>query len=149
MLGEHQKTVFVAARSADGFVGAWAPTTPLPATVYWPRPVVVGNRLYVVGGEFDGPVDPKSVLFADIKDNGLLGNWTNTTQLPVRIDSPGVAVAGNHIIVTGGYDQTTDSARTTTYVGTVDPATGQIAQWKAGPTLPDGRMKHGSAALSP
>lgn len=144
---EHQSTVFVAPL-ANGVVGKWRTTTPLPATVYWPRLVVIGPRLFVIGGDYDG-VDATTVFTAPFDEGGNVGTWQMATPLPRKLSAASVAVWKNRVVITGGYDIANDALSAKTFTAVVDPATGQVGPWAETTPLPAAIGQHGSAFASP
>ncbi|MBX3230226.1 MAG: hypothetical protein KIT84_24660 [Labilithrix sp.] len=144
--GQHQDSVFMARRGENGVLGAWTATTPLPATNYWPRAVVMGNFLYVVGADWDAPIARAAVIFAPIGQDGTLGSWKLTTPLPKYVSTAAVAAHGTRIVIAGGWD---DKSLTDVLIATADPATGDLSGWTPVTPLPVGASELGGAFVAP
>ena len=94
------------------------------------RLVVLGGRLYVVGGVSGGPdegadIDPGAVLVYDPASDG----WTAAAPIPLVRDHLAVVVVGGEIWAIGGRAGGINHARVDIY----DPATDA---WRDGPPLP-------------
>ncbi len=127
-------TVSFAQINADGSVGRWATTTPLPA-VDTAVPVVVNNGyIYAMGG-----IDPASsatatVLFAQISATSSVGGWATTTPLPAaRYFGPAV-VNNGYIYIMGG--SVTGGALTSTVLFAQISATSSVGRWATTTPLP-------------
>ncbi len=92
----------------DGSLGDWSVQTALPAP-RWGLSAVVHNRyIYVVGGyATQGIESPPVILRTKIKDDGSLGEWVESGQLPSWRNYTTAAVWGNSLYVLGGFDGNT------------------------------------------
>jgi len=141
--GTHLADVFVGTRIGVG-ISSWRAATPLPSPAYWPNLVVVGSRLFVVGGEFDAH-SHQSVFSAPIANDGTLGSWQIGKPLPAERHNASVAAVGSRIVLTGG--QAGGAPRSDVFTTTVDP-TGAMTDWAAAPPMAGIRMHHGSAFVT-
>ena len=100
-----QATSYVAPLNANGTVGAWTTTTPLPATQTSHATVANNGYMYVVGGN-TGSTCVNTVRYAPINANGTLGAWSTTSALPgPRCGNvEAVTVANGFMYAAGGYD---------------------------------------------
>ena len=148
--GVHQSTVFMAPKAAGGLLGPWAETTPVVKTSYWPRPVVVGSYLVVVGADWDD-ADLSTVLVGKLDEAGKVVSWQIGTPTKYRLSVPSVAVWKNRIVVTGGFEvrEPQGEVTTRTITATVDQATGTVSPWTDLTPLPMPMVLHGSAFASP
>jgi len=90
--------VVFAAVSADGTLGPWEQTTPLPQPFYDHVVVPVSGRVYLISGA----AGATAVYFATLRDDGQLSAWTATTSLHPSRQSFAATAFGPHIYVTGG-----------------------------------------------
>lgn len=148
LAGEHQSSVYVS-QHLGATLSGWTTTKPLPTTGYWPRPVVVGSRLFVVGGDLDGK-DTNTIYLASFTMFGELNDWQlSPTPLPVKVSTPGVASFGDTIVVTGGADSSTGKGTSKTFTTKVDPTNGALSPWVESTPLPVPVTQQGLAILAP
>jgi len=112
--GLARNSVYYAARSDDGSLGAWTATTSLPNSMDGLTCCVAGERVYALGA--DGGT---WVYSAPFNPDGSLGAWQTEAALPaIRWAADGLAV-NDWLYVLGGYD---GSPRADVYYAT--PMTG-------------------------
>ncbi len=145
---DYFNTVCYAPINADGTVGNWNVTTPLPQRLIDGRVVAVNGRLYVLGGQkYTSPIALDTVYYATpITATGVITGWLSTTPLLRPTFGHMVAAWDDWIYVAGG----TDGATFYPYVNYAAPltATGAIA---AGGWMTGTEMEHnlyGSAAVA-
>jgi N-acetylneuraminic acid mutarotase len=89
--------------NADGTIGAWNTTTPLPAP---PRAshtsVVYKGYLYVIGGGTVESTQLDEVLYAPISANGTIGAWNNTSSLTKVHSTHSTVLYNKYLYVIGG-----------------------------------------------
>lgn len=110
--------VSVAPILADGDIGPWAHTTPLPAPSAAPMIVSRDRDLYLI--------TPTSVLRAHAGEDGALSGWRATgPTLPVDPSNGKVVVSGDflYLVTAGG----------SLLVGHLDPASGDVVSWELDP----------------
>lgn len=124
-----------------------AQTTSMPTERDTHGSVVVGDRLYVVGGSETRAWKPTaSVISAPIEANRLLGEWRDERPLPKRILYIGTSVVthGDMIYVVGGQQRRDDNAGdngdkfilNTAHYTTLG-ADGSLGEWQEGPKWGD------------
>lgn len=145
--------VYVAKFDDQGGIASFESSAPLPQARSQASAVVVGSRLYVVGGLFDGndkSCAKDTVIFAPINDDGSLGAFSSTTSLPRPPSGAAVAVSGSTIYIVGGTSGFGDTVGGYS-VGSVLSATvgddGHLSQWKRVGFLKDDRYGHAAAVL--
>jgi hypothetical protein len=118
-------------------LGRWEPLAPLPAPRSSHDALVVGDKLYVLGGwQLAGgtnkPVWPEHGLVFNLKNPR--GGWKEFPQ-PFQRRALAVAAQGTKLFCIGGMDS---DNQTTLAVDVYDTATGE---WSKGPELPPGRHR--------
>lgn len=144
--------------SADGSVGTFKATTALPAPLYKTCPVVIGNTIYVPGGETDqnheiiqGDPSVNTVYYATPNTTGTIGainNWSNATNL-LHIDAAqAVAYVNTKGIVLMGGDSTGKGGDwNTVYEGVVSGNPASIT-WNTLASLPCNISRNAGATLN-
>ena len=98
-----QNKVYFAKINADGTLGIWNETTPLPLPLANLGAVVAGGRVFVMGGSSDAPGGPtKSFYSAPVKGDGSLGLWSAGPPLIRELTQFGTAVSESYIFLSGG-----------------------------------------------
>jgi hypothetical protein len=78
--GNLTSTVLYANAYANGTLGAWAETTPLPAGIELAAAAAYNGMMYLFGGaDLGGPTS--TVWYAPINSSGTLGAWSATSPL--------------------------------------------------------------------
>jgi hypothetical protein len=124
--------VYVSAIGADGTLGAWTTSTPLPSGRAKLSVVALGGHLYTFGG-FDGSAYAlPNVLTSAIAASGEIGAWSETQAIPISpgIYAMGIVVVEGSVITTGGYAYSTGSPlwRSEVLINTPQPDTANAAQ---------------------
>jgi N-acetylneuraminic acid mutarotase len=117
--------------------GNWEDVTPLPAIRSSHDAVVLGDKLYVMGGwqltgSTKAAVWPANALVLDL--NNSAAGWQEFPQ-PFQRRALALAAVGTRIYCIGGMDS---NNKPTSAVEIYDTATGQ---WSKGPDLPPGPVK--------
>ncbi len=125
----------------DPATSAWTALPPLPAGRSSHDVVIVGTRMFVLGGwNMKGGSASTWAETVEVIDLAAASpSWSSIPQ-PFRRRALIVAAAGNRIYVFGGIDNT-DKVQPT--VNVLDTATGT---WSEGPALPAGNMNGFSPA---
>ena len=127
--------VQVAPINPDGTLGAWRLTTPLPSPRHEHSAVVVGDRIYVTGGQTSGSVELDEVLSATIQPDGSLGPWVNEERFSGPRRAHASVGTGGYLYVIGG-----DAASTLADVQRAPIlSNGSLGPWSATTSLPFGR----------
>lgn len=127
----------------DGTLSNWSPTTPLPQPRSLPGEALLGNRVYVIGGN-DGFFQTSDVWYATINGNGTLTSWTTVASLPHNLQGHQVVVVGNRIYVMGGYDGF--SKQDAVYYTTIN-SNGSLSGWTTTTPLPEARTQGAAVAF--
>lgn len=114
-----QSTVYKAPINSDGTVGAWSPTAALPVPLSDTGVIVVGNRIYVIGGDKGTGDEPivNTVYYASPDGSGNIANWTQGSNFPLNVSRHAVATWGGRVYVTGGADFSTSTYFPYAYYG--------------------------------
>jgi hypothetical protein len=139
--GNTRDTVFVAKINADGSLGAWTTTTPLPQPMLAMGDMCVGynGHIYVVCGADAAFSSLSTVLYAPQNADGTLGAWNTTTPLPLPNgrDLGSVAVVDGYLVLSGGEDNAV-SYTDTQYRAQIQ-ANGTVGPWVQVTSLPSTR----------
>lgn len=138
-------TVHYAPVNADGTLGAWRTTTPLPQAQLSHSTIATGGYLYVLGGNPSPCID--TVISAPINPDGTLGGWTATTPLPAPrcgfVES--VTEYLGVLYAVGGYDNV--GLTGTVFYSRPGPG-GTLGPWQTDDSsLLDAREYHGVEAV--
>lgn len=82
----------------------WSTIRPLPSALAMGSATVVNNKIYFSGGGSGGYFNSISskVYMADIKEDGTIGTWSETTPLPTPLFGHGMIETGSKIVIIGG-----------------------------------------------
>lgn len=106
--GGSLNSVIYASINLDGTLGPWIDTTSLPESRSYVRAVLIGDSIYVVGGEtWDTVVEtPKKTVFETaVKPDRTVGDWTQLQDLPEARLGHTVIAFQNRIYAIGGEDK--------------------------------------------
>jgi YVTN family beta-propeller protein len=126
--------VYFSAINADGSLGPWAPTTPLPKPYFDYATVAIGNHVYLITGA-NGSMD---VYYAPIFADGSVGQWIPTVPLDPSRQTFAAAAYGNFLYVSGGNSGGTIDRVTYT---SVNPD-GSLNPWQNTTALPEPIQSH-------
>ena len=124
--------------AADGGLGSWQRLPDLPQALHFNQAVLLGNRIYVLGGFRDGERF-SDVYLATITANGIT-DWDITRHLPESLYRHR-AVAHNGVIYVIGGRTETDQDKV--YMARPD-ANGYIRRFTETTSLPSPRSYHGA-----
>lgn len=134
--------VQVAPINANGTLGAFSATTPLPSPRRSHSTVVWNNRLYVVGGS-DGTTANTTVQSAPIAANGTLGAFTSTSSFANGREGQAALGYNGRLYVIGGSGAT----QLNDIQSAPFNADGSLGAFTLASGLPGGRFSHGAVAL--
>jgi hypothetical protein len=147
-------SVSYAAVAANGAIGAWTATTPLPVALAFPAAVAATQRntavasngfLYAVGGATSAAGAPVATVYrAPIATDGTVGAWTTTSALPAPARSVAAFIQYGSMYVFGGA--TTGNAPLATVYRSPVQVDGAVT-WKTQPGLPSARARFGFGAF--
>ncbi len=129
-------TVRMAPILPDGTVGPWVATTPLPELLSDHEAVVIGGRIYVVGG-WTGTAPTTAVHSAEILPDKTLGAWQSEPPLLVPLAFHAGAGDGQAIFASGGYNGTTNQSAVYGLPVAPPPSPADLSG-PFGPGFPDG-----------
>ena len=123
---------------SDGFVAnvgdgaetgwSWQAAEALPATRAGHAVGVVGEQVFIAGGQRPGAfID--SVITSTVQADGSLTPWVQTTALPEARFHLAMATSGEQLIVTGGLDRDTFAASDSVF--TTQVLNGVPAPWQS------------------
>ena len=126
---------------ADGSIGNWNTSSPLPTGCDLHASVAYNGYIYAMGGEINSGDVLADVVVAPLNANGSVGTWTSTTPLTSgRVGLVSAAYNG-FIYAIGGYG--------TDYLDEVlvapFNADGSVGTWTSTSALPSGRYLGSSA----
>ena len=96
-----QNKVYYSTINADGTLGVWNQTTPLPQPLSNGGAVAAGGRVFMMGG-WTGTSATSSVYTAPVAGDGSLGSWSVGPALYRELYLHAVAVTDSHIFLSGG-----------------------------------------------
>lgn len=145
-------TVYYAAIQSDGSLGAWAPTTSLPAARAWHSSAVYGGYIYITGGCTDwpnnnctGPGISNGVLYTKPNADGTLGAWTAANSLITAREAHATVATNGHLYVLGG-------ATATAGINDVQYAKinsdGSLGAWASTSSFTTARFSHAAVAAN-
>jgi N-acetylneuraminic acid mutarotase len=121
---------------------SWAETTRLPLALTRFASVVVGNRIYIIGGQTTTGDVKKTVYFAEIHADGSLGPWAVTTPLPEERFGARAVTYGNWIYVVGGSRASGELIeRSQVWYASVS-ADGTVGNWASTTSIPYAATGH-------
>ena len=129
--------------NVGGFPSGYNATNSLPVATDSATSVVYNGYAYEIGG-YSGSAGVANVDYAPINNDGTLGTWTATTNLPVATYSATSVVYNGYVYEIGGY--TTTAIATVDYalictgsnsgVGGCTATAGTLGTWTATTSLP-------------
>jgi hypothetical protein len=134
--------VFTAAIHADGSVGPWETTTPLPAPRFYHAGGSRPGFAYVLGGETDDFTT--DALYAQPVDTAALSAWAFTEPFITKRFRHSSVVSVDRVYVIGGVSVTplADVQRATIL------ADGTLTPWQPTTPLPTTRHRHASSTYN-
>lgn len=138
-------SVTIARLDSEGNITAYEPGPALPLPRSKASVAIVGNRLYVVGGNFlnnDKACARDTVLFSTISADGSLSAWTATTSLPKQPAGAYLAASDDRLFIVGGIVSYGDPGASVLAAGL--NADGSLDAWERIAYLKD--MRYGQSA---
>lgn len=106
-------------------------TNPLPQTLANHTALFHEGEIYVIGGENGINNSVNTVYYIGVNSNGTLDSWNNTSFLPLKIATHGMAFSNSRVYITGGWTGT--SFLDTTYCADFLSG-GGLTTWTLSPT---------------
>jgi len=125
-------------------------TTPLPWGRQMYGAVVVGEYLYIIGGNTEQDEYVRSVQKAFIKPDGSLGSWEETTPLPAPrcyISNTTLRLGNRIYVVHGLHGEIEKSQRTILWTGTME--NGHLGLWRESMPCPGDAVSCSVAVAAP
>lgn len=101
---EVRNDVYFATIGADGTLGPWTTTSPLPQPLSNLGSVVADGRVFVTGG-WTGTAASNATYSAPILADRSLGEWTTYANTPTGRYQHGTASDGKRLFVSGGFTE--------------------------------------------
>jgi N-acetylneuraminic acid mutarotase len=133
-------TVYYAPLNTDGSVGNWTTSgNTLPQGEMDMGSTVINNYVYVAGGS-NGFNDIDNVYIAHLNNDGSVGSWITSGNLPLELRAPSAVTHNGYIYITGGLN--TGSSTNTVLYAHIN-SNGSIGSWASSAhTLPQGVAYH-------
>jgi len=136
MDGVSTNEVLFAPVDADGNVGTWSVTQPLPSPRQNLASASSGGFVYALGGRQDSGGNFSEVWFARVQPNGSLGSWTSTTPLTVGKRGHAAVAWGGRLYVAGGYREISSREVFATVESAPILSDGHLGAWTTHASLP-------------
>lgn len=104
--GTEQNTVYTASINADGTIGTWSASTPLPAVMSNHHAYATANRIWVWGGNDGTGNFPARGYTAPINADGTLGTWTASGGSSPTTGQGTVVATSTRVYTLGGVSGT-------------------------------------------
>ena len=101
-------SVYYSKINADGSLGGWAQTTPLPQALTGLGAITARGYVFSLGGWNSVPTNGFSG--AVVQGDGALGPWTPGSSLPAALYNFGTTVTASNIFISGGLGNTGPSS---------------------------------------
>lgn len=124
--------------NADGTIGTWATTTPVPEPVpggglIFPAAIAHNGYMYIAGGASGGTFTlTDEVWYAPINADGTLGTWIQTTSYPVQLYQSSAIAYDGYLYMLGGTLNPSMSVNS----ASIDSGTGVLGSWNPTSSLP-------------
>lgn len=135
------RTAYTAVINTNGTLGAWAATTSFPINFACGAAIVTKGYVYIFGGQStmafypdtNGETVLNSAYMAKINEDGTIGTWTKTTNLPFANSRGFFVVVKNFVYMLGGYNGTAERSNVQRAPINSD---GTIGSWSSSSSLP-------------
>lgn len=131
--GGYDATIITAMINPDGSLGAWTAAGSLPGAVAGSRAVAIKNRIYILGGGYNGSAYVNTSYWATINADGTLGAWNTLPAMPNIQCWNQTLVTRDRVYVIGGWNGS--AAVSNVYWASIN-ADGSLGSWATGPSLP-------------
>ncbi len=140
-------TVYFTKVDLEGYFAPFSTTRPLPQKMGDHGAVVVGDRIYVLGGWDESRSTFDQVYCAKPDPSGEILSWTQVGPMPMDLATHAVVVIGNTIFVLGGYSSS--RGQMVQNVWAADAQGGDCAplSWREELRLPGDRAAASAAAV--
>jgi N-acetylneuraminic acid mutarotase len=134
--GSYATTVYYTTLNANGSLGSWQTTTPLPvARGLAAASVHAGKFIYVTGGYSPGSGHLATTVWAQVASDGTIAAWNAGTDMPGVRSYHGQVTHNAYLYVVGGHDGS--AAHATVWSASLS-SDGTMGTWSAQNPLPVG-----------
>jgi hypothetical protein len=134
------KVLIGAISQVDGTI-TWKQGPSLTETTLHGTAVVLGDKLYLIGGSAQNPKD--KVLVSTILADGSLGPWAGGAALPVPRSHHTAVVHGGHIFLVGGFS--TNQVPQSPILKSQHDANGALTGWVVAGDMPNSPWTAGAS----
>ena len=142
--GNHRADVWYALFNANGSLGAWTATTPLPSPRYESTAVALAGRMVVFGGYNQSTFAMAEVESAPILATGGVGAWTQGNPLPGVEYNAFADTYNGHAVLVGGYGPRFGGPVAAVY--SADLGAAPLGAWSTQTPLPVPRANYAGVA---
>jgi hypothetical protein len=133
--------VYTTTINSNGTLGSWAAASAFPISVASASVVVTKGYVYIFGGQSTmtflpdsgGETVLNSVYMAKINEDGTIGAWSKTTNLPFANSCQFMVVVKNYVYMIGGYNGS--AYRSSIYRAPIN-SDGTIGSWVSAGSVP-------------
>lgn len=129
--------VYYAKINANGSLGSWSTTTPMPAPTASADGVIANGYMYVVGGTSGSYQD--QVYYTKVNPDGTVGAWKTTSPILSPRNSVAVTFANGYMYAMGGWN---GSAVRSDAMFAKQRADGSLTSWQATTSMPRPNRTH-------
>ncbi len=140
-------TVYFTKVGLEGYFAPFATTHPLPQKMGDHGVVVVGDRIYVLGGWDKSWSTFDQVYCAKPDPSGEILSWTQVGPMPMDLATHAVVVIGNTIFVLGGYSSSRGQLVQNVWAADVQGNDCAPLSWREELRLPGDRAAASAAAV--
>lgn len=119
--------------SVSGSISNWESDSNLYEPVEYSAALVTKNKVFLIGGYSSSSGYSALIQTASIDSDGVIGTWTQGTNLPEAVSNHGLFVTKNRVYIAGGADNS--GFKNKTFFAPINPD-GTLGTWSAGPVLP-------------
>lgn len=129
-------TIERASINSDGSIGSWSNLGTLPNNWAHGSAILIGDNIYIVGGQPYESGDSNTVFKAQVNSDGSLGTWMSLNSMPKNLVDPGLVYVNGYLYVTGGASY--GSCETGVYRAQVN-SDGTLGPWASMSSMNYGR----------
>lgn len=144
--GSTRSNVRSSAINSNGSLLPWKVQSPMPRSLIWHALVLIGNRVYIVGGMEEPPqMSTNAVSFAEIDQLGNISFWSDSSNvLPKKLSLGSVVKTENWVYYLGGATWPGPTLSNNIYKAVINQDN-SIGEWtNANIDLPTPLAAHGS-----
>jgi len=104
---------------SDGTIGSWVPVSTLPISLGYCQALMIGNYLFIIGGQSNSSTYLNTVYRAKINEDGSVGVWNLVSTLPTNLSRFSAVLLKNKLYILGGTVSSNSTSRNI-YISTID-----------------------------